>query len=282
MHVTSGGSQRPPPGKGEIEPEAPRKSLVVPRGSLGREPARARRETSGDALLHALRARSLEERRALALSGLARLEHEDPDPEMEALLLRQLYLAELESGDDLAALGIAEEMIDLGTLGDVARQDAARAALGLEEIDVAADHLRAAAEIGPPERRAFHLATLGALLRFSGRALEAVPVLARAAQCAKADRWLYVGQWALAERAAGQTPSTSLAEVRQALEDAGPSRKGYALCILGEVCSVLGDDRAARDYLTRFLDKLEGAPRAKALALAGEAALARSLLGSSS
>lgn len=257
----------------------PRESLVVPkRVTPSGLPKAGRRQTSADYLARALRAKDATERRALAEAGLVRLDQEDDDdPEMEALLLRQLYLAELEEGDTAAALTTAEEMIDLAALGDIARQDAARAAAALGAVDVAAGHLRIAAEICPPERRAFHLATLGALLRFTGRVAEAVPVFEDAADCAKKDRWLYLGQWALAEKAAGREPTWNLTDLRRGLES-GESQKGYALWVLGELCAVLGDEQAGTQYLKRFLGRLEGAPRAKALSLAGEVAHVKGLL----
>lgn len=268
----------------ESERPAPRESLIVTRAeaeqghSAGRRPKPARRETSGDCLARALRAKQSGERRALAEAGLVRLDQEgDDDPEMEALLLRQIYLADLEDGDLEGALQAATEMVELEALGDIARQDAARAAAALGEIDVAAAHLRIAAEVCPPDRRAFHLATLGSLLRFAGRATEAVPVFQTAVDCAKKDRFLYLGQWALAEQAAGQEPTWALEELRRGLESA-PTQKGYALWVLGELCAALGDEQSGARYLTRFLGRVEGAPRAKALALAGEVAHAKTLL----
>jgi len=277
--VTNSGSDTPSGDipTGSVRPE-PRESLIVPRLTPSGQPKAARHETSADYLARALRAKLPSERRALAEAGLVRLEQEDDeDPEMEALLLRHVYLAELEEGDLAAALGTAEDMIDLGALGDIARQDAARVAAALGAVDVAAAHLRIATDICPPERRAFHLATLGALLRFAGRLDEAVPVLERAAALAKKDRWLYLAQWALAEKAAGREPTWDLADVRRGLEGAA-SQQGYALWVLGELCAVLGDRKAKARYLKSFLGRLEGAPRAKALALAGEVAHAKVLL----
>jgi len=290
--VTDSGSTTPPDGSEvpsasvppDSAPPEPRESLIVRRAGPGgssdgsRRPKSARRETSGDYLGRALRAQSSSQRRALAEAGLVRLDQEDDeDPEMEALLLRQIYLADLEEGDLEGALETATEMVELAALGDIARQDAARAAAALGEVDVAAAHLRIAAEVCPRERRAFHLATLGSLLRFAGRTAEAVPVFETAADCAQKDRLLYLGQWALAEQAAGRKPTLNLEELRRDLEEA-PSQKGYALWVLGELCAALGDDKAGARYLTRFLGRLEGAPRAKALALAGEVAHAKSLL----
>jgi Tfp pilus assembly protein PilF len=280
--VTDSGASTPPGGSDSAAPQSeprpePRESLVVPRHPSGR-PRSARHETSGDYLGRALRAKDSTARRALAEAGLVRLDQEDDDdPEMEALLLRQLYLADLEEGDLEAALHTASDMVELGTLGDIARQDAARAAAALGEIELASDHLRIAANVCPPERRAFHLATLGALLRFTGHPAEAVEVFQTAAACAEKDRFLYLGQWALAEKAAGREPTWSLADLRQGLERA-PGRKGYSLWVLGELCSLLGDQAAGARYLESFLGRLEGAPRAKSLALAGEVAHARQLL----
>src|SRR5690606_15094695 len=92
-------------------------------------------------LLKALRSANSREKRLFAEGGLALLgggpgiagapaaEDDEDDYELFGLLLRQKYLAEVDEGDDESALRIAEQMIDLGTLGDIARQDAARAAL---------------------------------------------------------------------------------------------------------------------------------------------------------
>ncbi len=277
--VANSGVPDPPELDGdEQQPGNPRNSVVVPKG---RGVHSASTETAATLLLRALRATGPEARTALALAGLSRLEREEPDEEMEALLLRQLYLGQLEEGDFAAAMETAEDMIELAALGDVARQDAARAALGLGEVDVAVGHLRIAARIAPDSRRAFHLATLGALLRFSGRSEEAISAFEHAVRVATEDRALYQAQLALSEVAAGRPSSQDLATLRTRLESSEHQR-GYTLWVLGELCSHVGDEPASRDYFTRFLDRMTHAGRAKALALRGEVALAQGALRKSS
>jgi tetratricopeptide (TPR) repeat protein len=198
------------------------------------------------------------------------------DDELEALLLRQLYLTELEEGNDTEALEIAERMVDLGTLGDIARQDAARAALALNAVDAAIDHITIAAHICPTERRSFHYCHLGAILRSRGRDLEAVEALRSAERFAQTDHPMYRAALALAEnQESAQAPDwTALREQLEGIEN----KKGYLLWVLGEVCLKDGDRESGREYLTRFLERLDGAPRAKSLSLCSEIAHASELL----
>lgn len=237
-------------------------------------PRTAEAETAETCLLKALRAATLKQRERWARQGLART---SDDPELEALLLRQLYLVALERQEDRLALQLAEEMIELGELGDIARQDAARAALGCGNLDAAVGHLRIAARICPEDRRAFHWATVGALLRFGGRYPEAIQAFSRARRWATQDRTLYQAQLVLTECAASLQPSTQLTQLREHLESL-ESQHGYTEWVLGELCALLGDRPASRRYLTRFLSRLHEAPRAKYLALQGEIARAKALL----
>lgn len=233
--------------------------------------------TPTDELFRALRATDLDEKRAAAEAGLERFEAtEDDDEELKALLLRQLYLVELERGDLEEAYEIASCMVDLEALGDIARQDAARAALALGRFDDALGHLRVAARVCPPGRRSFHYAHLGALLRFAGQLEPAIEAFTKAGRWATEDRTLVLAQKALTERAAGQV-TANLRDLRDQLE-AQVERKAYALWILGELSFILGEERPAADYLRQFLDRLEGAPRAKSLSLQGEIAHAQKLL----
>jgi tetratricopeptide (TPR) repeat protein len=210
------------------------------------------------------------------IGGAPAQEQEGDDNEMRALLLRQKYLAAIELGEDQTALRAAEQMIELGTLGDIARQDAARAALGIDEIDAAIGHLRIAARVSPPDRRAFHYAHLGSLLRFDGQTEEAIHAFTKASRWATEDRDLYQAQQALAEAAQGRTEK-DLEDLRSRLEDHDPM-KAYSLWILGELCLVLGDTESGATYLKRFLSRQDQVPRAKSLALKGEVAHASELL----
>lgn len=209
-----------------------------------------------------------------AVPGL--LDGEDDDADLFALLLRQKYLAEIEEGHDEAALRIAERMIDLGTLGDIARQDAARAAIGIDDIDCAIGHLRIAARVCPASRRAFHYAHLGSLLRFFGQLDQAIDAFSKAIRWATEDRDIYKAQHALAEVARGRSHA-DLQQLRSSLEN-DERMKAYALWILGELCVVLGDTESGAEYLRQFLSRQISAPRAKALSLKGEVAHAYALL----
>lgn len=227
-------------------------------------------------LLKALGATDPPQKRSFAEQGLHALDRENDDLEMYGLLLRQIYLADIEEGHDEDALQIASELIDLGTLGEVARQDAARAALAARDVSTAIGHLRIAARVCPPGRRAFHYGHLGALLRFDGQADQAEDAFAKALQWATEHRKLYEAQRALAQAQAGKSV-TGLTELREALED-DERLPVYALWILGELCLLLGEVVDGRQYLEQFLARQEGVSRAKSLALQGEIAHATALL----
>lgn len=223
-------------------------------------------------LLRALGTRDPEQKKYFAQKGLSLFEEDD---ELKALLLRQLYLAELEQGQDAEALRIATSMVELSTLGDLARQDAARAALALGDYQSAIGHLRVAARVCPPERQAFHLGHLGALLRFSGQPELAVEAFARASRCATEDRSLYLASQALAEAQAGRSDADFDA-LRARLES--ERLKGYALWVLGEICLLTGDQESGIEYLERFIARQIDVPRAQSLSLHGEIAHAKALL----
>ena len=104
------------------------------------------------------------------------------DRTTRALLLRQLYLSHMEARSFAEALQIAEQMIQADIMPDVARQDAARACLGLGERERAVEHLRLASRVSPPARRAFHLWTLGSVLYLMRNHREAAGALLRASR----------------------------------------------------------------------------------------------------
>ncbi len=193
-----------------------------------------------------------------------------------AMLLRQLYLSHMEARRFADALAIADEMVALDVMPDVARQDAARACLGLEDSDGALAHLRLAGRVSPPSRRAFHLWTLGTVLYLAGRHQEASGALSRAARWGTTDRPLYQAQLALSRRAAGEDV-TDLAELRERLAEA-PCGQGYGQFVLGELAHALGDSQAAREYLRGFVRRSTAGRVALAVALQGEIARARLLL----
>lgn len=85
------------------------------------------------------------------------------------MLLRQLYLTHFEERRFARAVEVAEQMILLAVLPDVAHQDAARALQAAGDAEGAAGHLRLAARISPAARKAFHWWTLGSVYFLAGR-----------------------------------------------------------------------------------------------------------------
>jgi tetratricopeptide (TPR) repeat protein len=200
------------------------------------------------------------------------------DVETQGLLLRQLYVGELESGNFEQARIAAEQMIALGVLGDVAHHDAARACQAMGDYDAAVAHLEAAAELGPSDRTSFHLSTLGGLLYAVGRAEEATVPLARAVSRGEdAATPLLRGQLALAKHAAEGDEAELDYAYHELLRD--PSGEGYGRFVLGELASARGDRLSARLHLEAFLAKVRRSRPAAKAALSPEVARAESTLG---
>ncbi len=198
------------------------------------------------------------------------------DRTTRAMLLRQLYLAHMEARRFDEALGVAEETVTLGVMPDVARQDAARACLGLGEQGKAIEHLRLASRVSPASRRAFHLWTLGSVLYLAGEHRSAIGALSRAARWGTTDRPLYQAQLALARLSAGEHVA-DLSLLREALADA-PCGQGYGQFVLGELAFHQGDYEGAREYLTGFLKRSTAGRVALQVALKAEILRARRLL----
>jgi tetratricopeptide (TPR) repeat protein len=198
------------------------------------------------------------------------------DATTRAMLLRQLYLSHMEGRRFEEALSTARQMIDSSVMPDVARQDAARACLGLGDSDGALDHLRIASRVSPPARRAFHLWTLGTVLYLNGRPRDAIGALGRALRWGTTDKPLYAAQVALARLAIGE-PVVDLPELRETLADA-PCGQGYGQFVLGELAFAEGDWDAAGRYLNAFVNRTTSGRVALAVALAGEVRRARRLL----
>jgi tetratricopeptide (TPR) repeat protein len=224
-------------------------------------------------LRRATLARTSGSRAKYAERGLA---HDSVDRTTRALLLRQLYLSHMEGRRFDQALEVAEQMVHTDVMPDVARQDAARACLGLEDREHAVEHLRLASRVSPPARRAFHLWTLGSVLYLMGRHREAAGALSRAARWGTTDRPLYFAQLALARLAAGER-AVGLGTLRERLADA-PCGQGYGQFVLGELAFSEGDYDSARQYLRLFVKRSTSGRVALEVALAGEIAHARRLL----
>lgn len=198
------------------------------------------------------------------------------DRTTRAMLLRQLYLSHMEGRRFDEALQVAEEIVGLDVMPDVARQDAARACLGQGDRDRAIEHLRLASRVGPASRRAFHLWTLGSVQYLAGRPREAIGALSRASRWGTTDRPLYQAQLALARIACGD-PGGDLAALRERLAEA-PCGQGYGQFVLGELAYQDGDLAAAREYLRAFVKRSTSGRVALAVALEGEISRARELL----
>ena len=198
------------------------------------------------------------------------------DHTTRVLLLRQLYLSHMEGRRFAQALATAEQMLATTVMPDVARQDAARACLGLGEREKAIDHLRIGSRVSPPARRAFHLWTLGSVLYLEGRYQDACGALSRAARWGTRDKPLYLAGLGLAELAAGEAVP-DLAELRERLSDA-PCGQGYGQFVLGELCYALQDYAGTVRYLRAFLKRVTGGRVALQVSLSGEITRARRLV----
>lgn len=198
------------------------------------------------------------------------------DRTTRALLLRQLYLSHMEARAFDEALKAAEQMVLGDIMPDVARQDAARACLGLGEREQAVAHLRLASRVSPPARRAFHLWTLGSVLYLMGQHREAAGALMRASRWGTTEKPLYLAQAALARHASGEQ-NLDLPGLRERLTDA-PCGQGYGQFVLGELAYVAGDFTAARHYLRLFVKRTTSGRVALEVALSGEITHARRLI----
>ncbi|MDX2053095.1 MAG: tetratricopeptide repeat protein [Polyangiaceae bacterium] len=198
------------------------------------------------------------------------------DQTTRAMLLRQLYLSHIESRRFGEALSVALQMVETSVMPDVARQDAARACLGLERRREAIEHLRIASRVSPPSRRAFHLWTLGSVLYLSGQERHALGPLSRAVRWGTNDKPLYQAQVALAQLACGEAVS-NVAELRERLADSACGR-GYGQFVLGELAYCAGDFAAAEEYLTAFVERTGHGRIAQQIALEGELRRSRDLL----
>jgi tetratricopeptide (TPR) repeat protein len=232
-------------------------------------------DSSPEALLQrAMAARTATARAKYARMGLST--RAPLDRTTQSMLLRQLYLAHFERQDFARALEIAEQMLELDTLPDVCRQDAARALVALGDVDAAVDHLRLAARSAPARRRAFHLWTLGSVLYLAGRLDEAEGALRRAVRWGTTDRPLYDAHLALIRLESGQAVE-DLSEVVERLEEA-PCGQGYGRFVLGMLCMHAGRQGDGEQYLRSFLKKAKEGRKATALSLSGEMAVAEEQL----
>jgi tetratricopeptide (TPR) repeat protein len=229
--------------------------------------------TPEDMLRKATLARSSGLRAKYAKRGL---DHRALDRTTRAMLLRQLYLSHMEARRFDDALAIANDMVTVGIMPDVARQDAARACLGLGQRELAIEHLRLASRVSPPSRRAFHLWTLGSVLYLEGRHRDAIGALSRASRWGTTDKPLYQAQLALARIASGERVE-DVNDLKERLAEA-PCGQGYGRYVLGELAYFVGDYEEARQYLRAFVRRSTNGRVALAVALEGEIQRAKRLL----
>lgn len=200
------------------------------------------------------------------------------DPTLQVLLLRQLYLAQMEERRFEAARATAERMLPASVMPDVVRQDVARACLAQGDVNAAVQQLRLASRVGPASRRAFHLWTLGTVLAFTGALAEAERVLARAVRWAGGERPLYQAQRALVRRARG-LGGDDLESLLLDLEES-PAGQGYGQYVRAELAHALGKEEEARRLLRAFVQRVTSGRAALEVALAFEVRRARELLRS--
>ncbi|HEU4577417.1 MAG TPA: tetratricopeptide repeat protein [Polyangiaceae bacterium] len=230
---------------------------------------------AGDWLQKATRAESSVARAKYATRGLAAAGR---DRTLRAMLLRQLYLSQMESEQFGSAADTAREILELNVLPDVAAQDLARAQLALGEPAKAIEELRRASRVGPASRRAFHLWTLGTVLYFREDHAGAASAFERAVRWGTTARPLYRAQLLLARLGQGRRLSArALAAARQELE-AAACGQGYGRYVLGELAHRQGDVAAARAFLEEFSARSAAGRAALRVSLASELARARQLL----
>lgn len=288
----SGTSSSPPsrPSEPPVDGATSGRRLVAARPSTERDvrvladappPSKLAAPSPTRCLERALHAKTPDARARYARAGL----NGPCDLETKALLLRQLYLAELERGRLGIARDLAEQIVALtaldATMADVALHDAARACQAVGDVDAAIEHLRRAVERAPSARRGFHLSTLGGLLYAVGRADEAVAPLERAVEIPSSASLLVRGQLALCRHAAAiagpRADGIALDEAYAALSiDA--SGEGYGRFVLGELAFARGDRAAARRWLESFVTRAKSARAAARIALGPEIAKAEATL----
>lgn len=198
------------------------------------------------------------------------------DTTTQAMLLRQLYLAEYEVGRFDRAYSTIVQALELDVLADVLHQDAARAAIAESNVATALSHLRRAARCAPPSRRPFHLWTLGSTLFLLHRYAEATVVLGRAVRWATHDKPLYRAHLALVHLAMGQRVD----DLQSTIDDlaSAPCGRGYGRFVLGHLAYAARKWPVAQRYLHDFVHRTESGRRALAIALDGELQMARATL----
>lgn len=234
----------------------------------------------GECLRAALDAESPAGRIEHAREGLIAISQQSEDEldvDTHFLLLRQVYLSELEAHRFRAAADVALEMAALPSMVDVARHDASRALLALEDRGGAVAQQRLAARAAPPERRSFQWWSLGVLLHFGGDAHGALHAFRRGQRWASDDRPLIRAHAAWVELENGDVPEDLEGTLRD-LESSPRARTGYGCLILGMLRYLMGDLRGAAVHLRSWLRRNAAADAAKSITLREELRRARTVL----
>lgn len=198
------------------------------------------------------------------------------DKTTQAMLLRQLYLAQFEVRHFDRAYDTILQALKLDVLADVLHQDAARAAIAESNVSTALSHLRRAARCAPPSRRPFHLWTLGSTLFLLHRYAEATVVLGRAVRWGTNDKPLYRAHLALVQIAMGE----GVDDLQSTIDDlaSAPCGRGYGRFVLGQLAYAARQWPIAQRYLHDFVHRTESARPALSIALDGELQMARATL----
>lgn len=225
-----------------------------------------------DHLRLALRSAEPETRMANARAGLA-FPAEAIEADTKVLLLRQIYIGELELHRFRAAVDTAGKMAAVGPLKDIALHDRARAEQAMGDVSAAIASQRMAARHAPADRRSFMLWSLATLQHFYGDVEGALGTIDKGLLIARDDRPLLKAHYAYICLENDEAVE-DLHEVRASLS-AAKCGEGYGQYILGMIAYHMGDMKVAVVHLQNFLRRNASIDAAKALTLREELRRAR-------
>jgi tetratricopeptide (TPR) repeat protein len=222
-------------------------------------------QTPEQMLEQALCAGNAASRAKYATRGLS---HPALEPDTHQLLLRQLYLSHLESREFAAARAVAEQMVDIGEIPEIAHHDLARACMAQGDLTAAVGYLRLAARQGPPHRRALHFWTLGRALYLNRQFAAALAAFRRALRWASSNQALYRAHAELCLHHLGE--QADLMRAYQQLGEAEPLPL-YAEFLGGELLRLLDQPRLAHELWSTFIRQVPHSPVEAAVGLWAEA-----------
>jgi hypothetical protein len=194
------------------------------------------------------------------------LAHRNLESDTQFLLLRQLYLAQLQAEQYALAAETAQQMIETGALQAAARADAARAYAALGDFATAAGHQRLAARWAPASLRGVQYARLARLLRFAGDR-GVVASLRHAERWATGDRALVRAELCLARAEAGE--AVALRAAYEAL--AQDSNDAPLVAYVGaELALRLGELQIAQQLFFDFTARVRLLPLVERVSLLAE------------